>query len=222
MVMTDVLTRRLAGRRWLLADGATGTNLFAMGLATGEPPELWNVDHPDRIAANHHDGALDHVLELAHVARPVPAAKLLLRCGRQLRRIHAVVARVALDEMPRQREDVLDALAQGLHVQREHVEAVVEVLAEASARDLGGEVAVGRGQHAHVDLERGRAADALEFLFLEHAQELGLHSGGHFSDLIQQEGSAVGQLESSGARLVRARERSALVTEELALQEIVG
>jgi len=37
----------------LLADGATGTNLFAMGLQTGEPPELWNVDHPDRIAANY-------------------------------------------------------------------------------------------------------------------------------------------------------------------------
>ncbi|MGD9919473.1 MAG: betaine--homocysteine S-methyltransferase, partial [Paenirhodobacter sp.] len=28
----------------------TGTNLFNMGLASGEPPELWNVDHPDRIA----------------------------------------------------------------------------------------------------------------------------------------------------------------------------
>jgi len=37
----------------LLADGATGTNLFAMGLETGDAPELWNVDHPERIAANY-------------------------------------------------------------------------------------------------------------------------------------------------------------------------
>ena len=29
----------------ILADGATGTNLFAMGLETGDPPEPWNVDH---------------------------------------------------------------------------------------------------------------------------------------------------------------------------------
>jgi 5-methyltetrahydrofolate--homocysteine methyltransferase len=36
---------------WLLADGATGTNLFNMGLEAGEAPELWNDQHPDRIAA---------------------------------------------------------------------------------------------------------------------------------------------------------------------------
>lgn len=47
--MTDALTRLLSERDWLLADGATGTNLFNMGLESGEPPELWNVDHPDRI-----------------------------------------------------------------------------------------------------------------------------------------------------------------------------
>ncbi len=51
MPATDALSRLLATRDWLLADGATGTNLFNMGLAAGEPPELWNVDHPDRIAA---------------------------------------------------------------------------------------------------------------------------------------------------------------------------
>lgn len=47
--MTDALSRMLASRDWILADGATGTNLFNMGLAAGDPPELWNVDHPDRI-----------------------------------------------------------------------------------------------------------------------------------------------------------------------------
>ena len=35
----------------LLADGATGTNLFQVGLESGYPPELWNVEHPDRIRA---------------------------------------------------------------------------------------------------------------------------------------------------------------------------
>ena len=37
----------------ILADGATGTNLFGMGLETGDPPEPWNVDHKDRIRALH-------------------------------------------------------------------------------------------------------------------------------------------------------------------------
>ena len=49
--MTDRLTRLLSEREWILADGATGTNLFNMGLEAGEAPELWNVDHPDRIRA---------------------------------------------------------------------------------------------------------------------------------------------------------------------------
>lgn len=39
--------------RPLLADGATGTNLFEMGLGPGEPPELWNVDHPERVVELH-------------------------------------------------------------------------------------------------------------------------------------------------------------------------
>ena len=37
----------------ILADGATGTNLFAMGLETGDPPEPWNLEHKDRIRLLH-------------------------------------------------------------------------------------------------------------------------------------------------------------------------
>ncbi|MBE2276336.1 MAG: betaine--homocysteine S-methyltransferase [Rhodobacteraceae bacterium] len=46
---TDPLSRLLSTRDWLMADGATGTNLFNMGLSAGEPPELWNVERPDDI-----------------------------------------------------------------------------------------------------------------------------------------------------------------------------
>jgi 5-methyltetrahydrofolate--homocysteine methyltransferase len=49
--MSDPLSRLLAQRDWLLADGATGTNLFNMGLAAGEAPELWNEDRSDAIEA---------------------------------------------------------------------------------------------------------------------------------------------------------------------------
>ncbi len=56
--MTDALTRLLSERDWLMADGATGTNLFNMGLASGEPPELWNTDEPAKIRALY-KGAVD-------------------------------------------------------------------------------------------------------------------------------------------------------------------
>jgi 5-methyltetrahydrofolate--homocysteine methyltransferase len=37
----------------ILADGAMGTQLFALGLESGMSPELWNVEHPDRVMAVH-------------------------------------------------------------------------------------------------------------------------------------------------------------------------
>ncbi len=51
--MDNPIDRLLAEKGVLLADGATGTNLFAMGLEAGEAPEIWNETHPDRIAALH-------------------------------------------------------------------------------------------------------------------------------------------------------------------------
>jgi 5-methyltetrahydrofolate--homocysteine methyltransferase len=48
--MADRLTPLLAERAWLLADGATGSNLFHRGLQSGDAPELWNTAHPERIA----------------------------------------------------------------------------------------------------------------------------------------------------------------------------
>lgn len=47
--MTDVFSTLLAEKGVLLADGATGTNLFNMGLMSGDAPELWNTDAPDKI-----------------------------------------------------------------------------------------------------------------------------------------------------------------------------
>jgi len=43
----------LSERGYLLADGATGTNLFDMGLESGEAPEAWLLEHPDRVQALH-------------------------------------------------------------------------------------------------------------------------------------------------------------------------
>ncbi len=47
--MSNALSRMMSQRDWILADGATGTNLFNMGLEAGDAPEFWNDKHPDRI-----------------------------------------------------------------------------------------------------------------------------------------------------------------------------
>jgi methionine synthase I (cobalamin-dependent) len=51
--MAHMLADLLSRKGVLLADGATGTNLFEMGLMSGDPPEMWNLDHPERVCALH-------------------------------------------------------------------------------------------------------------------------------------------------------------------------
>jgi 5-methyltetrahydrofolate--homocysteine methyltransferase len=51
--MTNPIDALIAEKGVLLADGATGTNLFAMGLEAGDAPELWNETAPEKIAALH-------------------------------------------------------------------------------------------------------------------------------------------------------------------------
>ena len=53
--MTNPLADLIAEKGILLADGATGTNLFAMGLMSGEAPELWNENEPDKVTRLHQD-----------------------------------------------------------------------------------------------------------------------------------------------------------------------
>jgi 5-methyltetrahydrofolate--homocysteine methyltransferase len=51
--MRASLSELLATGRPLLADGATGTNYFAAGLASGEPPEFWTVERPEEVTGLH-------------------------------------------------------------------------------------------------------------------------------------------------------------------------
>jgi len=49
----DALATLLDTNGFLVIDGAMGTELFAAGLMAGDPPEIWNLDHPDRLKAIH-------------------------------------------------------------------------------------------------------------------------------------------------------------------------
>ncbi|MAS43138.1 MAG: methionine synthase I [Rhodobacteraceae bacterium] len=51
--MSDKLAQMLKTRDWVLADGATGTNLFALGLEHGEAPERWNLEETEKVKAHY-------------------------------------------------------------------------------------------------------------------------------------------------------------------------
>jgi methionine synthase I (cobalamin-dependent) len=54
----DRLRALFASGEPILADGAMGTMLFAAGLSSGDPPEVWNLAHPDLVRGVHR-GYLD-------------------------------------------------------------------------------------------------------------------------------------------------------------------
>jgi 5-methyltetrahydrofolate--homocysteine methyltransferase len=51
--VTNLLRELMQERDYLLADGAMGTSLMALGLGRGELSEQWNVAHPERVRQVH-------------------------------------------------------------------------------------------------------------------------------------------------------------------------
>ncbi|MEL6169875.1 MAG: betaine--homocysteine S-methyltransferase [Pseudomonadota bacterium] len=103
--MTDPLTEFLANRPWLLADGATGTTLFNMGLQSGDAPEFWNVDRPDDVRTLYR-GAVDAGSDLFLTNTfGGTAARLKLHDGqsrvRELNRVGAALGRDVADRAGR-------------------------------------------------------------------------------------------------------------------------
>ena len=123
------------------------------------------------------------------------------------------------DEMLDEQRDVIDALAQRRQQDGDDVEPIVEVVAELPFLHHLLEVAVRRGDDAHIDMHRLLAAYAVELLLLEHAQQLDLHVLVHLRDLIEEDRAVVRELELAELALHSPRERPLLVAEELGLQE---
>ncbi len=72
------------------------------------------------------------------------------------------------------------------------------------------------------DRDRRPAADALDLMLLEDAEQLGLGLQGELGDLVQEEGAAVGQLEAADAPGEGAGEGAFFMAEELALDQSPG
>jgi len=122
---------------------------------------------------------------------------------------------VAIDEVFDEERDVVGTLAQGRHRNRKHVQPIKEIASERAGFDRRQQVAVGRGNDAHVDVNRSGPADALELAFLKNAQQrdLGLHR--QFADFVEEDGSAVRQLEAAEAALRRPGECPFIVAKQL-------
>ena len=145
------------------------------------------------------------------------------RCfpGKTLHR-PAVPRRVGLEKLLRKEGDVLAPLAQRRHLEADDIEAVVEVLPEPSLADLLLEVPVRCCQDPYIHGPCRRAAEGLDLLLLQEAENLCLEGGRHLRDFVEHQGAAVGCSYPARASADGAGEGPLLMTEELALEERVG
>src|SRR5207244_9956604 len=90
----------------------------------------------------------------------------------------AELRRQAPDEVCHEERDVLPPLAKRREMDRDHVQAIEEVLAEHPVSDGLRDLAVRRGDQPHVDLDVARVADAADLALLDRAQELDLYRRG--------------------------------------------
>src|SRR5262249_28685053 len=65
-------------------------------------------------------------------------------------------------------------------------------------------------------------ADAFQLLFLQYAEQLGLHRERHFADLIEEQRAAIRQFKAAGFVPERSRKSPFHVPEEFALEETFG
>jgi hypothetical protein len=94
---------------------------------------------------------------------------------------------VTTEEVQAERPDVGAALSQGRHLDREHGEAIEEILAESAFVDIPPEVAIGGRDDSNICLEGRGRAQPLEPTILQDVQQLRLQLQRNLADLIQEE-----------------------------------
>jgi hypothetical protein len=99
------------------------------------------------------------------------------------------------NEVAGQQRDIVQPPPQG-HVQRDHDQPMVEVLAKSAVIHLLREIAVWGSYDPDIDADRIRTAQSRKLALLQNTQELGLEIEQQISNLIQKERSAVGLLET--------------------------
>jgi hypothetical protein len=118
--------------------------------------------------------------------------------------------------------DVFTPSSQGWEVNWKDVKPIIQISAKAPLLHHLKKILIGSGYDPDIDTDAVWAAEPLELSFLEYPQQFGLKLQGKLTNLIEEEGSPVGQLKASGLRSYRTRERSPLVAEKLAFQQAGG
>ena len=135
--------------------------------------------------------------------------------------------RIALQSLCRARQEIIDQfrnifrpIAQRRHGKRNDSQSIIQVFAKTAGGNFLLQIAIARGQHAHVNIYGIAGADALERFFLQHAQQFRLQRQIDLADFVEQNRAAIGQFKAAGPRAVGPGERAAFVAEQFAFHQL--
>src|SRR5581483_2710175 len=170
-------------------------------------------------ARSQNDGALHHVLKLAHVAGPRIALQHLHRSG--IDAVHRLLEELCIvaQEMFRDRRNVFEAILQRRRLNAHHVDAVVEILAELAFRNELGQILMGSEDQAGAKRNEAVRTQPAELHLLQHAQQLDLRVQAQIADFVEEERAVAGLLEVAFARTHGAGKSALLMAEELSFDE---
>src|SRR5579883_3060318 len=136
-------------------------------------------------------------------------------CGR-------LVRATAFDKKVDEVWNVFFVLPERRNINRHDVQPIIKVFTETALLQRSTKVAIRGGYQTHIDLESFRPAQALEFALLKHAKQFDLNRGRNIADFIEKNRPSICQLKLAGLGGDSAGERSLLVSEQLAFEQIFG
>src|SRR5690606_10280981 len=108
------------------------------------------------------------------------------------------------------------------YLEREGLQPVEQVLTKAAIGHRLGQIAVGRGDDAHIHLDFVITAHRPHAAVLQYPEQFGLQRQGHFAELVEHQAAAVGLLEQAGALGASTGEGTSGMAEELAFHQLAG
>src|SRR5262245_9115646 len=126
----------------------------------------------------------------------------------------------AIEVVTQQQGNVVVPFSQRQHADFDHIETVVQVLAECPTFDLRAKVTIGRGNQSHVARRRWRICpNWMHLAALGETKQHRLHARAHLAEFVEEQRAAVRLAYHTGLIAVRTREASANVAEQFRFEK---
>ena len=122
-------------------------------------------------------------------------------------------------KMPDQQRDIFFSFTQRGQHDREDTQAIVQITTKLVLSNSLGQITVGGRHQAHIHLNSAIAAQALKFLILQYAEQLGLQLKRNLANFVVKQSSTLGKFQTADLMADGSRESSLFVSEELTFQQ---